>query len=87
MKEIVYARRDPDADDWKIFPCLYVNTNTDTLFIKASKGWLKIPTEYSVIHNQPERLNPEARKGCDSLNFAEMQRGESEEVFPPGDRS
>lgn len=32
---------------------------------------------------QPERLNPEARKGCDSLNFAVMQRERSEEIAPP----
>jgi len=36
---------------------------------------------------QPERLNPEARKGCDSLNSVETQREESEEVLPPGDGS
>lgn len=36
-------------------------------------------------YEQPQRLSEEKRRNalCDSLNFAEMQRGESEAVFPP----
>jgi hypothetical protein len=39
--------------------------------------------------NQPERLSPEDDRNivCDSLNSVEIQRGRSEEVSPPRDRS
>lgn len=37
------------------------------------------------VYDQPERLNPEdvSDDVCDSLNFCESKRGESEEVCPP----
>lgn len=41
------------------------------------------PNKKSIQCNQPERLNPEARQGCDSLNSQEIVRGKSEEVSPP----
>jgi len=42
-------------------------------------------SEFLLKEYQPERLNPGdvSDNGCDSLNSAEMQRGESEEVCPP----
>ena len=41
--------------------------------------------DFIRINLRPERLNPEARKGYDSLNFVEIQRDQSEEVDPPED--
>jgi hypothetical protein len=57
--QVAYGSRDPNMYDWKILPALYVNSNTDELFIKGSKGWIKIPTEYSCMHDQPERSKRE----------------------------
>jgi len=69
-EQLVYGNRNPNENDWKTCPSLYVNLKTDELFVKGSKGWLKIPTEYEVLHNQPERLNPET---CDHSGIRVMQ--------------
>lgn len=71
---IVYCNRDPNEEDWKTVQCLFVNKNTDSLFVKASKGWLKIPTQYSVLHNtinQPERSK---REDSHCINCFELEK-------------
>lgn len=50
MHEIIYARNNPTENDFWVKSYFWVNQNTDQLFLKTPKGWLKVPTEYKVIH-------------------------------------
>ena len=62
---------------------------SNTTVYDHQSGWegisiWKIEHLIDIFFDQPERLNPETlpKERCDSLTSTEMQRGESEEVFP-----
>lgn len=53
MDEIhLRAYRDPDEHDGKMGFNIWVNLKTDQIYLNGSKGWIKVPTEYVVLHKE-----------------------------------